>query len=156
MTPSQVLKRVVAELVGQRCEGIDNPYGSILSIDIGPLDIRSGDPLGAKPHGWRHLTILSPWRLQSSRAVLADWNVDGGTGGFLSEIIRQLVGDVVSAASTTGPAWDLSLTWKSGLVLTVFADSNDERDEAWYILGTDGLEVEARPDVSRVQIRPKR
>jgi hypothetical protein len=146
MSQSKEIHDVVAQLAGQRCEGADNPYGSILSVDLGPLGLRRGEESGAKQHGWRHLTVLSPWRLHTDREVVADWNVEGGAGGPLPALVKQLVGDVVMAADTSGPAWDLRLTWKSGLTLCVFSDSTDDRDDAWFILGTDGIEVSAAPE----------
>src|SRR5690348_6894631 len=148
MTQSEQLRSAVGELVGQRCERAENPYGSILSIDLGPLGLRGDDPPDAKPHGWRHLTVLSPWRLQTDELVVADWNVDGGTHGSLPRIIQRLVGDRVVRAETRAPAWDLELYWESGLALYVFGDAMDDRDSAWFILGTDGLEVSATPTVA--------
>lgn len=155
MTHKDDLRSAVGDLVGQRCERAENPAGSILSIDFGPLAVRTDDPPGAKPHGWRHLTVLSPWRLQSDELVIADWNVDGGPSGALPHVIHQLVGDRVVRAATTGPAWDLTLHWESGLVLVVFSDITDERDTAWFILGTDGLDVAAVPEVGDLPGVPK-
>lgn len=139
------IRAVVAELVGQSCERIENPYGSVLSIDLGPIGITPGDPPGARPHGWRHLTVLSPWRLQTSDYVLADWNEDRHPGGTPSEAIQALQKQLVTAADVTPPAWDLRLSWSNGAVLVVFGDCTDDRAEAWFILGTDGLGVSAAP-----------
>ena len=123
----------------------ENPYGSILSLDFGALTLRKGDEPTAKTHGWRHLTVLSPWRLQSADEIIADWNVDGGANGKLHQLIQGLVGDTVVSAQTSGPAWDLALQWVSGLTLSVFGDATDDRDSAWFILGSDGIEASAVP-----------
>lgn len=147
-TEQEQIERAVADLVGQRCARAENPHGSILSIDLGPLALRSSDAADARPHGWRHLTILSPWRLQTKDHVVADWNVDGGVAGVLPQLIQQLVGDRVIAAQTSMPAWDLRLDWESGLTLTVFGDCTNEREDAWFILGTDGLEIAGSPRVA--------
>ena len=45
--------------------------------------------------------------------VTADWNVDGGVHGRLHELIQILVGDTISSADTSAPAWDLALRWVS-------------------------------------------
>lgn len=137
---------LLGELVGQRCEGVDNPYGSILRLDIGPLAVRVDDEVGAKPHGWRHLTIESPWRLVLQREVLCDWNDDGGTGGVLTDLIASLKGKTVLEVSAAPPGWDLRIRLSDGFELFVFSDSNDDRDDAWFILGTDGLTLSAGPE----------
>ena len=149
------LRAALAEMIGQRCERIDNPYGSVIRLDIGPLALRPDDASTATPHGWRHLTVLSPWRIASEAEVIADWNVDGGKHGLLSEAIQPLRGDVVAAATTSAPTYDLTISWTSGLVLSVFADCTDSRDDAWFILGTDGLELSATPVIKRLPDRPK-
>jgi hypothetical protein len=133
-------------LVGQRCEGADNPYGSILRLDIGPLGDSLDAKPGAKPHGWRHLTIESPWRLSRDREVVCDWNDEGGTEGALTDYIAPLVGRTVMEISTAPPGWDLRLTLSGGLGLFVFSDSDDDREDAWFILGTDGLILSAGPE----------
>lgn len=135
----------VRDLVAQPCLRAENPYGSIISLDFGALTLREDDAPTAKRHGWRHLTVLSPWRLQSTEDIIADWNVDGGVHGRLHELIQILVGDTISSADTSAPAWDLALRWVSGLTLSIFGDVTDDRDSAWYILGSDGLEVSASP-----------
>jgi hypothetical protein len=138
---------LVNQLVGLRCEAAENPYGSILSLDLGPLAVRPGDSSGEKPHGWRHLTITSPWRVQDSGEVLFDWNVDGGVSGRLPALVTILVGRLVVSASTAPPAWDLVMMFENDLKLVVFGDCDDTRDDAWFILGTDGAEAVARPRV---------
>lgn len=139
------IQSIVAQMVGHRCEAVSNPYGSILSIEIGDLALRPGSPPGSKPHGFRHLTIYSPWRLEDDHAVLLDWNVDGGTGGLIQPNIQILVGRTVISASTSAPAWDLRLNWTGGLRLVVFGDATDNRDDAWFILGSDGAQAIACP-----------
>lgn len=139
------LRRAVTELVGLRCEGADNPYGSVLRLDLGPLGRRITDASDVPPHGLRHLTVLSPWRLEDRNAIIADWNVAGSPDGSLSSIAGQLVGDVVVHAEASAPGWDLRLQWQSGRTLVVFGDSTPDRADAWFILGTDGLEVAATP-----------
>ena len=140
MTIEEVLK----QLEGQRCEGADNPYGSIIRFDIGPLG-RPPDEPEATPHGWRHLTIQSPWRLETANRVLGDWNTPGWPDHAISELIARLVGKVVLKAEASGPGWDLVLTWSDGTKLRVFSDSDEDGDDAWFILGTDGLELAAGP-----------
>lgn len=135
---------VLRELQGKRCENVDNPHGSILRLDIGTMGRRADDP-AAPLHGWRHITILSPWRLESAAEVIADWNTRGGSGGSLFNAVRRLRGDTVQHASAQPPGWDLVIEWSSGLRLFVFADSTEDREDAWMILGTDGLELGVRP-----------
>lgn len=141
--------RVVRDLIGQRCERVENPYGSVLSVDLGPLGVRLDDRPDTKAHGWRHLTVLSPWRLQTADFVVCDWNDEGGPAGRLGDLLGALVGERVSSAEATGPGWDLILHWSNGMSLMVFSDSTDHRDDAWFILGTDGVEVAAGPELHR-------
>ena len=138
---------VLAELVGQRIEGADNPYGSIFRLDIGPLARRADDDDDARPHGWRHLTILSLWRLETDREVRCDWNDPGGASGTLSGFIAPLVGLSIRSARAMPPSWDLVLTLSDGSRMVVFSDSSDDGDDAWFILGTDGLELSVSPRI---------
>lgn len=140
------INTLLGELVGQRCEGADNPYGSILRLDIGLLGVRANDAPGTTPHGWRHLTAESPWRLASNREVLCDWNDEGGVGGVLAKRIVHLVGKTVLEIVTAPPGWDLRMRLSEGLDLFVFSDSNDDREDAWFILGTDGLTASVGPE----------
>ena len=135
----------VAELVGLPCTEATNPYGSILSIDFGPLDEAAPD---VRSHGLRHLTVLCPWRLQTDAEVVLDWNVDGGASGFIAPTLRTLLGTEVVSATTRPPAWDLAISFSNGLTLVVFGDSLDVRSDAWFILGRDGLEVIAKPAIN--------
>jgi hypothetical protein len=139
------VQSVIHGLIGQRCEGVDNPYGSILRLDIGPLGRRADDSTATPPHGWRHLTVLSPWRLESASEVIADWNLSGGFEGVILGRVKILIGLTVVAASSQPPGWDLVLSWSSGLHLRVFSDRTQDRDDAWAILGTDGLELGVGP-----------
>lgn len=144
-TNGNLLSKLVQDIVGHVCEVAENPYGSVLSLDFGPMGRRANDAPDAKLHGWRNLVILSPWRLEDDVSVRADWNVEGGSEGELQEILKALTGHKVVSASTSGPAWDLRLEWSHGLRMVVFADSTDDRDDAWFILGTDGAEASAVP-----------
>lgn len=119
------LENLVANLVGQRCACVDNPHGSILSIDFGALGLRADDDPGSAPHGWRHLTILSPWRIESRTEVLCDWNVDGGSSGRIAGLLSTLVGERVVSAATAGPAWDLRIEFSDGSTLIVFSDATE-------------------------------
>lgn len=138
---------LLADIVGQRCECATNPHGSILSLDFGHLGRREDDDVSSPLHGWRHLTVLSPWRLQDNEEVQCDWNSDGGAGGVIAAVIAHLEGQVVVSAATTLPAWDLTIQFASGVQLVVFGDNNDDREDAWFILGTDGAECGAAPRV---------
>jgi len=138
------IQQVLDELVGQRCEGVDNPHGSVLRLDIGPLGTRVDAP-DDPPHGWRHLTILSPWRLESRTEVVCDWNEPGGPTGSLLAKVQSLAGVAVTSATASPPGWDLVIEWSNGTRLLVFSDRNDNREDAWVILGTDGLELGAGP-----------
>lgn len=133
------------ELVGQRCEGVDNPVGSVLRLDIGPLGLGPHDEPDSVPHGWRHLTIKSPWRLQNAGEVLCDWNLCQTDTGALSSCIGQLEGQTIQSAEADLPGCDLRISWSNDLVLIVFADANEDRDDAWFILGTEGFELIAGP-----------
>lgn len=135
---------VLDELVGMRCEALDNPYGSVLRFDIGPLG-RRPDQREEPLHGWRHITILAPWRLESSSQVLGDWNLPGGSDGSLLPLVKPLTGQMVAGAHATTPGWDLVVEWSGGWRLFVFSDSNEDRDDSWMILGTDGLELGVGP-----------
>lgn len=139
------IRSVLQAMVGHRCEGADNPYGSILRLDIGPLGLSPGDSPSARPHGWRHLTIESPWRLASDNDVLCDWNEEGGPHGSISNLITPLLGRTLIAVRADPPAWDLRLQFSGGFELFVFSDSDEDRDDAWFILGTDGLTLSAGP-----------
>lgn len=139
------LRALLADIVGQRCERATNPHGSILSLDFGALARRENDDSSSVAHGWRHLTIFSPWRLQSEDEILCDWNSDGGAGGVITTVLSQLEGQTAVSTATEPPAWDMTIQFSSGLQLVVFGDSTDDRDDAWFILGTDGKEGGATP-----------
>jgi hypothetical protein len=143
VTNFERITSMVAELVGLRCERVENPHGSILSVDFGELGHRADDPPGAKTHGWRHFTVLSPWRIESSHEVICDWNVEGGTRGRISALAQVLVGQRVVRATTEPPGWDLKVSLSEGVVLAVFGDATCDRADAWFILGTDGAECGA-------------
>jgi hypothetical protein len=89
--------------------------------------------------------VLSPWRLESEAEIVIDWNTDGGAGGAILPAIEVLIGQRVVAASTSPPGWDLRIRWSNGLTLVVFGDCTDDREDAWFILGTDGAEAGAVP-----------
>lgn len=139
------VQAVLQQLVGQRCGGVDNPYGSILRLDLGPFGWQLDGPPTARRHGWRHLTVLSPWRLESTDEVLADWNLNGGFSGQILNRVQVLQGVTVTKAEASPPGWDLTMIWSNGLRLRVFCDSDEDRNDAWMILGTDGLELGVGP-----------
>jgi hypothetical protein len=117
----------------------------VLRFDLGQLALGPHDEPNSRPHGWRHLTIKSPWRLQTGAQVLCDWNAKSGAEGEILKVASQLVGLTVKGVQTSPPAWDLELHWSNHTTLVVFSDSNEDRDDAWFILGTDGLEIIAGP-----------
>jgi len=144
-TPSKTPLDYLRQLIGERCERVDNPAGAILVLDIGPLGRWQERP-DHGTIGWRQLTILSPWRLQSDIEVFCDWNADGGTeDGAILRAVRQLLGRTIVEAHCAPPGWDLLLRWSNGLTLHVFADTKEERADAWSLLGTDGLVLAAGP-----------
>jgi hypothetical protein len=114
-------------------------------LEIGPLGKRIDDAPDARPHGWRHLTIYSAWRLDAADHVICDWNFTGGAKGEIMPLIQTLVGRKVESAVANAPGWDLRIALSGRLTLVTFSDSNDERDDVWMILGTDGLELGAVP-----------
>lgn len=140
-----VLTGLIQQLVGQRCERVDNPHGSILRLDIGQLGTLPDDPPDALSHGWRHLTVLSPWRLQDKDYVACDSTDPGGAGGVIASYVTILNGRKIVSASVTEPAFDLEIEFKGGLNLVVFSNNGGVDDSAWFILGTDGLQVSAKP-----------
>lgn len=146
-------RTLVPDIVGQRCEGALNPYGSILTLELGTLSQRLDSVPSGELYGWRQLTVLSPWRLQTETEILCDWNCDGGVDGAISPIIAQLIGEDVVAAETAPPGWDLRIRWSNGFTLFVFGDSTDDRENAWFILGTDGAEARAVPVVRNISNR---
>lgn len=148
-----MIEQIAEQIAGLRCSAATNPIGSILSLDFGPLGTPEDAPAGARPHGFRHLTISSPWRVQDASEVLYDWNVDGGTGGLLPDLVGELVGLRVGSVKTSPPSWDLRIEFDNGWALIVFGDCEDDRDEAWFIIGTDGVKAVARP---RVRVLPHR
>ncbi len=139
-----MIQEVLAELPGKRCAGIDNPYGSVLRLEIGASPTPGKDQ-AAYTHAFRHLTIFSPWRLETPQEVITDWNEEGGVNGTLIQTMGRLVGDEIISARAVPPGWDLTLHWSSGLTLRVFGDIDDTRDDSWMILGNDGLELGVHP-----------
>jgi len=98
-TPSKTPLDYLRQLIGERCERVDNPAGAILVLDIGPLGRWQERP-DHGTIGWRQLTILSPWRLQSDIEVFCDWNADGGTeDGAILRAVRQLLGRTIVEGS---------------------------------------------------------
>jgi hypothetical protein len=151
------LDAIMTELTGQRCEQVDNPHGSILRLDLGEMSVPAAYPAGAQPHGWRHVTVLSPWRLADGERVICDWTDPGGAGGVLTDLIQVLKGQLVVAASSSPPSFDLRLQFGGGHQLTVFADVDDSRSDAWFVLGTDGTEIGVSPqraDEGGLTVRP--
>ena len=102
MTNREELSRVLGELHGLTIEIVSNPIGSIIRVEMGPLEIPSDEP-DASPRGLRRLTILSPWRLQSPDEVICDWTDPGGSGGQLRELLSVLQGQTVESAAAPGP-----------------------------------------------------
>lgn len=133
------------DLVGKRCEAADNPTGSVLRLDIGPLGLGPHDEVSSRPHGWRHLTISSPWRFQNDREVLCDWMSAIDSPAILSEYMHRLIGEAVVDIQAVAPANDLWVTFSNGILLKVFADRTKDREDSWFILGTDGFELVAGP-----------
>lgn len=129
---SATIHGVLRELVGQQCQGADNPYGSIFRLEIGPLR-------------HRHLTIYSPWRLDGPDRVICDWNFPGGAKGTITPLTHTVIGRTVESATADPPGWDLQIVFSGGLVLKTFNDSEEDPGDAWTILGTNGLEISARP-----------
>ncbi len=121
------------------------PHGSILRLDLGPLGHRATDGPQDRPHGWRHLTVESPWRLEDEQYVICDWNFPGGKDGDIARLASTLVGHHVVQATAVAPGFDLDLRFSGGLRLVVFADSDDVRQDAWMILGTDDLTLSVGP-----------
>jgi hypothetical protein len=144
MTNREELSRVLGELHGLTIEIVSNPIGSIIRVEMGPLEIPSDEP-DASPRGLRRLTILSPWRLQSPDEVICDWTDPGGSGGQLRELLSVLQGQTVESAAAPGPAHDITLRLSSGHQLISFSDVDDTRDNAWFLLGGDGLALEVAP-----------
>jgi hypothetical protein len=144
------LNSVVQQLPGLHCGAVGNPYGSILSVDFGEMGLRPNALPNETPHGWRHLTVFSPWRIDDDEEIIVDSNVNGGVHGSIAGLLSPLMKAVVSNARVSGPAWDLVVEWSNGLRLTVFGDCDDDRDYAWMILGTDGVNVVAKPKVRAV------
>lgn len=143
---------VLQSLAGLRCNHVDNPLGSVIRFDLGPMDHSQVDP-DAGVHGWRHLTILGPWRLEAEEQVIADWNIPGCPDEALLRILRRLEGDEVVAADGAPPGWDLVVHWRSGHRLSAFGDCDEYRHEAWFIIGTDGVTISMGPvmDASRTE-----
>lgn len=132
----------VAQLRGLACTQADNPHGSILLIDLGPLAVPEGLPAEAPKRGYRSLTIFCPWRLETATDVLGDWNGSGSTSERINQLLSSLVGVTVADAQVFPPSGDLRINFSNGTHLIVFVDSNGEAaDDAWSLLGTDGLEV---------------
>ena len=136
---------LVQDLVGVPCQRVENPHGSVLSVDFGALGRRTDDPESARMHGWRHLTVLAPWRIETRTAVVCDWNVEGGPSGRIGQLSQALVGQRVVAAVARPPGWDLRIEFEGDLSLVVFGDATTDREDAWFILGTDGAEGGGAP-----------
>ncbi len=141
----QSVSAILEGLVGLWCSRVDNPHGSVVRFDIGPLGRREDDAPGSLLHGWRHLTVLSPWRIESHSEVIGDWNLSAISSTAITELVQPVVGHTIVAIGARAPGWDLSVEWSNGMRLRVFGDSNEFRDDAWVILGTDGLELGAGP-----------
>ena len=65
--------------------------------------------------------------------------------GALAVALSQLVGKTVVQVETKPPAFDLTIQWSNGLSLVVFGDSTPDRDDAWFIIGTDSEEIAGTP-----------
>ena len=141
--PSRALQALVDQLVGLPCTQAKSPHGSILSLDFGPLGRRGDDDASDEPHGWRHLTVLSPWRVQDSARVRFDWN--HANAEIQRAVATLLLGCNVVDATMMLPGCDLIIRLSNGLELRVFGDSTADRVDAWFILGTDGAEAGASP-----------
>ena len=137
---ASTIRDVLSELSGVKCEGADNPYGSVIRFDLGELGLGPKQDETDVLHGWRHLTVLSPWRIQTPTMILGDWNADD-----ITPVLREPIGKRVKAAESVPPGWDLRIKWEDGVELLVFGDATIDREDAWFILGTDGLEISGSP-----------
>ena len=147
----ETLAKIFAQMVGHVCEEVDNPTGSILRLYIGQMSRLADDALPtSKPHGWRHFTIMSPWRLQNSSTVICDWTVTGGKHGSLGKYITVMMQRRVVSIGAIPPAWDLQIEFDNDLSLFVFSDATNDRDSAWFLLGTDGLVLNAAPQMDDI------
>lgn len=90
-------------------------------------------------------SVLSPWRFETRTEIICDWNTNGGTAGIIKPRIAQIIGHRVISAVASPPAWDLRLRLSNGWTLVVFGDNTDDRQDAWFILGTDGAEAGSGP-----------
>jgi hypothetical protein len=145
---------VVQSFIGLKCVNIINPAGSILVVDFDRADAIGTYSAEEPSTPWRSLTVLSPWRLSSATHVLADWNVDGGKGGLILPIMSRLCGTSVVSAHAAGPDWDLIMYFSDGTKITVFSDTLDDRESAWYVLGSDQLSIGFGPCASELPDRP--
>lgn len=79
--------------------------------------------------------------------MLFDWNDEGGPNAPLQRLVPSLIGRRVVSASASAPTWDLRIEFSGDRVLEVFSDCSDDRDDAWFVLGTDGIEVSVSPEM---------
>src|SRR5436309_2202733 len=139
------LHTTLREIIGWPCVRAQNPHGSIISLDFGKLELPKDALPKEQPTGRRSITVYSPSRVEDDAAIHLDWNVDGGPDGRLRDLIRVFEEQQLVSADTEAPAWDLRMIFSNGLRLVVFGDFDDERDVAWFVTGTDGLMLSARP-----------
>ena len=118
---------IVRCLIGQRCwyvsaGGVTWPSFKLVCGDMIPREpLRNqAHPEAFRNHrGSVQLLVWCSWRLQTESTVLA--SSDEGESG--AKGLDALVGTTVTEVRCSAPAWDLALTFSSGLVIQVFADN---------------------------------
>jgi hypothetical protein len=146
MTDTSKVHDVLASLTGLPCAEATNSHGSIIMLDFGKMALRASHPPGSNPQGERSLLVFAPWRLETVDEIIADWNDVGGKVGTLNRDLAAIVGATVESVVTGGPpAWDLTITFSSGVRLLVFSDTDSDASAAWQITGKEGLGLEVSP-----------
>ena len=140
------IARVLDSLAGLEVSRAESPVGYVLSLDLGTLGRSADATTEERTHGWRHLTVLSPWRIESTDGTICDWVacVEAPRSALPLSFLR---GKRVHEARSRAPTWDLVIHFDGGLLLTVFTSRSKDREDGWFVLGTDGVEVAGVPQL---------
>ena len=157
----QELEAVILGLRLKRCWAVIAGRGTGSAIDLHfgakvprkrPLTNPTLGDEERRFEGETSIYLTCAWRLDDKSKVVSGWLDGGETVEEMVRGLKSLVGNTVEAIEIQSPAWDLKITFDSGITLTIFADQTslvDNDDNYSVFHGLQGYTVGTRSHVRR-------